>query len=168
MIQAITGVSPAATKETLVMTVWPSHCITTLGKWLGQAYSIDWPGVYFFRIGNLLALLSIPIALKLYFFCLLPWVALRYSVTNRRVIVYRGLFPAQEERSVALDAFDRIDIVVQPGEEWYRAGDLVFYRGNVETFRLEAIAWPDAFRHTILKTRLGFVGVAAAEAAGVA
>jgi hypothetical protein len=34
---------------------------------LGQAYAITWPDVYIFRLGRLIALLSIPLAMVLYF-----------------------------------------------------------------------------------------------------
>ena len=54
---------------------------------------------------------------------------------------------------------DRIDIVVQPGQEWFKAGDLVFYMGNVETFRLDGVSRPEAFRQTCLKSHLSYTGV---------
>ena len=154
----IAGVIPAETREATVMTVWPSVAKYWLGRELGKAFAIRWPDIYIFRLGNLIALLSIPIALKLYFFRVLPFVGTRYTLTNRRVIVYRGIVGA-EEKSVDLDRFDNIDIVVQPGQAWYDAGDLVFKRGNVETFRLDGVSRPEAFRATILKARLAHTGV---------
>ena len=49
--------------------------------------------------------------------------------------------------------------MVRPGQEWYRAGDLVFRLGVIETFRLEGVVRPDTFRHTCLSARQGYVGV---------
>ena len=154
----IAGVSPAQTKEATVMTVWPSVAKYWLGRQLGQAFAIRWPDIYIFRLGNLIALLSIPIALKLYFFRVLPYVGTRYTLTNRRVVVYRGIVGV-EEKSVDLDRFDSVDIVVQPGQAWYDAGDLVFKKGNVETFRLDGVSRPASYRATILKARQAFEGV---------
>ena len=71
MKQAIAGVAPAESEEVTVMTIWPSISAFGLGRMLGRAYSID-AGVFVFTVGNLAALLSIPGALKLYFFRLFP------------------------------------------------------------------------------------------------
>src|SRR5262245_39670161 len=141
--QPISGVTPAETKEVPVMTVWPSVAMYGLGRAMGRGFAIKWPDVYIFRLGNLLALLSIPIALKLYFFRVLPFFGTRYMVTNRRIVVLRGIV-GKEEKFVDLDRFDAIDIDVQPGQEWYHAGDLVFKQGAVETFRLEGVSRPEA------------------------
>jgi hypothetical protein len=158
MDQAITGVSPASVKETMIMTVWPSNAMYGVGRALGQAYAIEFPGIYIFKLGNLFALLSIPIALVLYFMRVAPFVGRRYTLTNRRVIVYRGL-QVEEERSVPLDRFDAIDVVVRPGQEWYDAGDLVFRMGNTETFRLVGVSRPRAFRAQCIKAHMAYVGV---------
>jgi hypothetical protein len=79
-------------------------------------------------------------------------------VTNRRIIVERGL-QAKEEKSVDLDRFDAIDIDVDLGQEWYDAADLVFRQGDIETFRLEGVSRPAAFRQVCLKSHQAYVGV---------
>ncbi len=158
MDQAISGVSPASVQETVIMTVWPSNAMFWLGRVLGGFYAQRFPDIYFLRIGNLWALLSIPIALVLFFMRIAPWIGQRYTLTNRRVVVYKGLL-IEEERSVALDRFDKVEIDVLPGQEWYHAGDLVFRRGNVETFRLEGVSRPAVFRETCLKSHLAHSSV---------
>lgn len=158
MDQAITGVSPAGVKETTIMTVWPSVAQYTLGRILGGLYAIRFPDVYIFRLGNLLALLFIPVSLVLFFMRVAPGTGRRYTLTNRRVIVHRGL-QIEEERSVGLDRFDAIEIVVRPGQEWYEAGDLVFKLGPTETFRLEGVSRPDTFRAACIKAHMAYVGV---------
>src|SRR6266404_1698398 len=135
-VQPIAGVVPPEIKETTVMTVWPSVAKYTLGRTLGSLYAIRWPDVYIFRLGNLVALATIPIALVLYFMRIAPGIGLRYRLTNRRILVERGL-TSKLDKSVDLDRFDSITIDIQPGQAWYHAGDLVFKQGNVETFRLE-------------------------------
>jgi hypothetical protein len=149
--QPIAGVAPPELKEVAVMTVWPSIAAYAPGRALGSLFAIRWPDIYFLRLGRLLALLAIPIVLPLYFLKVLPFIGTRYLLTNRRIVVLRGI-TGVEEKFVDLDRFDAIDIVVQPGQAWYDAGDLVFRLGNVETFRLEGIARPAAFRATCLKS----------------
>src|SRR4029453_663613 len=97
LAEPITGVSPAELKETQIMTVWPSVAMNSLGRAMGRGFAIRWPDVYIFRLGNLLALLSIPLALPLYFLKVLPFVGTRYLVTNRRVVVLRGIVGKEEK-----------------------------------------------------------------------
>ena len=157
MKQAIAGVAPAELHEVTAMTVWPSICVYGLGRLLGKLYSIK-AGSYIFTLGNLIALASIPIAALLYFLRVLPWLGIRYTLTNRRVIVRRGLM-GEDANSVDLDRFDAIDIVVRPGQAWYHAGDLVFRLGDTETFRLDAVSRPETFRRICLHSQRSHSGV---------
>jgi hypothetical protein len=128
-----------------------------LGRWLGQIYSIK-AGAYIFTLGNLFCLLTIPIALVLYAKRIGPFIATRYRVTNKRVIVERGI-SAREERSISLDKFDTVDIDVRPGQDWYDAGDLIFSQRGIERFRLEGVSRPQAFRSVCMKSHQAYVGV---------
>jgi len=95
MKQAIAGVSPPNAEEVTVMHVFPSIARYFSGQMLGKLYSID-VGVSVFTVGNLIALASIPHALALYFYRLLPsifgfpWHGSSYKLTNRRVIELRN------------------------------------------------------------------------------
>lgn len=156
--QPIAGVVPAELRETTVMTVWPSVAMYPIGRAMGTMFAIRWPDIYIFRLGNLIALLSIPVALVLFFMRIAPVIGTRYRLTNRRIIVERGLSGVLD-KAVDLDRFDTINIEVQPGQAWYDAGDLIFKLGNVETFRLEGVSRPAAFRATCLKSHMAHVGV---------
>ena len=158
MKQAIAGVSPAGVEETPVMTVWPSICAYPSGRFLGSLYSIRWPDLYIFRLGSLLALASIPHALGLFFYRLLPFVGVRYTLTNRRVVVQRGL-AAEDDKAIDLDRFEEIEVRVRNGQAWFEAGDLIFKRNGVETFRLEGVSRPEVFRRCCIKSKEAFVGV---------
>jgi hypothetical protein len=158
MKSAIAGLAPSELSEVTVMTVWPSNAAYALGRLHGRLYSIRWPDIYIFRLGNLIALLSIPGAIAIYFLKVLPVIATRYTITNRRIIVARGL-AAVPEKWVDLDRFDTVDIVVRPGQEWYDAGDLIFKLRGVETFRLDGVSRPEAFRASCIKSQMSFVGV---------
>jgi hypothetical protein len=140
------------------MSTWPSNASFALGRLLGRAYSIQFPGIYIFKLGNLIALASIPIALVLFFLRIAPVVGKRYTLTNRRIVVQRGL-TSREDKSIDLDKFNRIVIDVRPGQAWYHAGDLIFYQQEVERFRLEGVSRPEAFRASCLKSQSSYVGV---------
>jgi hypothetical protein len=157
MKQAIAGVSPASVAESRIMTVWPSISMYGIARLLGRFYAIRM-GWYVLTLGNLLALALAPFSAALYLFRVLPFVGERYTLTNRRVVIHRGI-PYQERQSVALDRFDRIEIHMRPGQAWYHAGDLVFRQGEVETFRLVAVSRPEGFRQACLKARMAYVGV---------
>ncbi len=144
--------------ETEVMTVWPSICLYPSGHLLGKWFAILWPNIYFFRLGNLLALLTIPWTIILYFRRVTPWVAIRYTLTNRRVSVKRGL-AAVEEYGIAFEDFDEIQIHRLDGQVWYDAGDLVFQQAGKEVFRLPSVSRPDAFVHVCRKTHSAVMSV---------
>ena len=160
-VSAIAGVFPPAISEATVMTVWPSVASTSLGQWLGRLYRIrtGWGAI---SVGRLALLATIPLGLMMYFSMRMPWAIRRYRLTNRRVIVERGINP-KVEQYVDLDRFDAIDLVVKPGQEWYAAGDLVFRRGAIETLRLPGVSRPEPFRQTCLKVRQSYVSVVAAQ-----
>ena len=94
----------------------------------------------------------------IYILRILPFVGVRYTVTNRRVVVQNGV-TAKDARWVNLDRFDEIEIERQWGYDWYDCGDLVFKENNVETFRLLGVSRPEAFRHVCLKAHAAHSGV---------
>ncbi len=180
MKQAIAGVAPAQISEVTNMIVWPSLSATAFGRFWGRLFGLEY-GPHIFgvpvTIGRLFALASIPFMLALYFLMRLPrfpgvlvgiqnpW-CWQYRLTNRRVIMENPF--GRVLKSVALDRFDAIDVVVEPGQAWYKAGDLVFCQGAVETFRIWAVPRPETFRRTCLKSQMSFAGVQKARAAGAA
>jgi len=156
--QSIAGVSPPGVAETTVMTVWPSVGGTTVGRALGRLYRIR-DGFGPVSWGRLALLATIPLGMMLYLSMRLPWAIRRYRLTNRRVTSEQGISP-RVMQYVDLDRFDCIDLVVQPGQEWYDCGDLIFRRGAVEALRLVGVSRPEPFRQTCLKVRQSYVSVA--------
>ncbi|HEV3415792.1 MAG TPA: PH domain-containing protein [Pirellulales bacterium] len=157
MKQAIAGVAPPESGEVTVMTIWPSVAATGCGRFLGKLFAIQ-AGFWIVSVGRLAALAALPIGPLLYGYMRLPGVVRRYRLTNRRVAVLSGIQP-RVERFVDLDRFDTIEVVVRPGQAWYSAGDLIFRRGALETFRLPGVPRPETFRQTCLKARMSFIGV---------
>jgi hypothetical protein len=158
MKRAIAGVVPAESNEVAVMTIWPSIAVFSLGRFLGKLCDLRWPDVYILRLGNLLALLSIPLALPLYFCRILPSIGRRYTLTNRRVVIQTAITAIVFD-AVDLDGFDSIEIDALPGQAWFDAGDLSFRRDGREVFRLGGVSWPEAFRQTCLKSHRAYVAV---------
>lgn len=169
MKQPIAGVAPAEVAEVPSMTVWPSIGATGAGRLVGRLAAIG-GGVGVFTVGNLLAVLTIPISLVVYVWRLLPYVATRYTVTNRRVVVRKGL-RATDAESIGLTDFDTIDVEVLDGQAWLRAGDVIFRREGNEVFRLAGVTRPYAFRevcrkaHTALASVRGVVGAQTGQSA---
>jgi hypothetical protein len=154
--QPIAGVTPAETREVTIMTVFPTLAATAPGRLIGQLCGVR-TGIGFFSLGKLFAVLLIPVAIGLFAFMLLPGVIRRYRLTNRRVLVQKGL-SCVDERWVDFDRFETIDVEILPGQEWYPAGDLIFRRGQIETFRLPGVSRPETFRRTCLAARRGYLG----------
>ena len=180
MKQPVAGVAPSTLEEVTVMTVWPSVAATGWGRLWGRLSTIEVGGSLFgvpVTIGRILALVSIPFILPVYFHMLIPRLPFvffgvvnsacrRYRLTNQRVIVEQTT--GGEQRAISLDRFDDIEVVVLPGHDWYHAGDLVFKLGGVETFRLFGLVRPETFRRTCLKAQISHAGVQSAREAGVA
>lgn len=180
MNQPIAGVAPSQLNEVTVMTIWPSLSATGFGRFWGRLYAIDFGPRIFgvpLTIGGLFALVSIPLMVALYFLMRLPrfpgiiigitnpW-CWQYRLTNRRLVMENPF--GGELKSISLDRFDTIEVAVEPGQAWYKAGDLVFRLGQVETFRIWGVPRPETFRQTCMKAHLSFVGVKKAREMGMA
>lgn len=162
--QAIAGVAPPELAEVTMMTIYPTNGSIAPGRQLGEMFAIKL-GVPPLTLGHLLALLTIPLSLGLFFWLLLPGVRRRYVLTNRRLIVKKSRLmvmkgsPDVDEKWVQLDGFDDIEIRVLPGQAWYHAGEMIFKKGAIETFRISGVSRPKPFRETCLKAQRSFVSI---------
>ena len=143
--------------ESPIMTVWPTIGATAAGNLVGRLSGLRL-GYGFFTLGKVLALATIPITLAVFCWQLLPWVCRRYALTNRRVVIQKGL-SVSDGPSVGLDEFDDIAILVLPGQEWLRAGEVVFRRGETEVLRLSGVSRPEIFRQVCLKAKRALLSV---------
>ncbi len=166
MKQPISGVAPSQLEEVTTMIVWPTLTgppFRPIGCLLGRLYSIQLGVGSIFTIGNLIALLSIPLVVVLFIHTLVPGLCRRYRLTNRRILVERRRFSWkgdwEEELSASLDGFDQIQTHQEDGQQWYPAGDLILLDGKVERLRLPGVSRHESFRQTLLKARHSYVGV---------
>jgi hypothetical protein len=158
MSQPIAGIMPSELSEVTCKVVWPTIAATRLGRVVGQlaALRIGWGE--FFTLGKLLAVATIPLSLLVFAWQLMPVVCRRYTLTNRRIVIRKGLLPA-DGRWISLDDFDAVDVEVLPGQAWFHAGDLVFRRGGIEVLRLAGVSRPDTLRQVCLTARSALVNV---------
>jgi hypothetical protein len=142
------GVFPPELGEVTAMTVWPSIGAHPLGRLIGRL-SASRAGIGVFTLGNFWALASIPFGLALYFWMRMPYLCHRYTLTNRRIIIRRGLDP-RDEKWLELDDFDSCEVETLPGQQWLHSGDLVFHHGEIEVLRLAGVPRPIIFRNVCL------------------
>ncbi len=158
MTQPIAGVTPAELTEVPCKVVWPTIGATALGRLVGRLASIRLGWGEFFTLGKLLAVATLPLSLAVYGWQLTPYGCRRYMLTNRRIIVRKGLM-AVDQRWISFDDFDTIDIEVLPGQQWLHAGDLVCRHGDVEVLRLAGVPRPEALRQVCLNMRTALLSV---------
>jgi len=158
MQQAIAGVTPSEVAEVTCKVVWPTIGATCAGRWVGRLAAVRLGIGEFFTLGKLLALATIPVSLTVFFWQLMPYFCRRYALTNRRIIIRKGL-SAVDAQWIGLDEFDAIEIEVLPGQAWLHSGDLIFRRGNLEVLRLASVARPEVVRQVFLTAQNAHVSV---------
>jgi hypothetical protein len=140
--QAVTGLVPPQTAEAKIRVVWPSV----------NAF----PGVA--RVGRalirsiILAPLGWLLLAPVYFLKILPFQARRYTLTNRRLMIQRGLSATVAEE---VDLATITDVRVQEGsyDPFFRTGTLDILSEGKVVMNLAGVPGPDSFRHAILNAR---------------
>ena len=158
MNQPILGVMPSELAEVTCKVVWPTIGATRAGRLVGQLAGVRIGWGEFFTLGKLLAVATIPLAVAVFGWQLMPFVCRRYKLTNRRIMICKGL-SAVGGSWINLDEFDSIRIEVLPGQQWLQAGELIFLRGDREILRLSGVSRPETFRHVCLAARTALVSV---------
>jgi hypothetical protein len=150
---AITGVVPPQRAEALIRETWPGVD--------------DVPGVAGLAHTLMRTIVLAPVAWLLlapcYFKKILPFIAKRYTLTNRRVMIRRGLKPTPSHE-VALTDVEDVRIEDGTFNPFYRTATLeVMSKGQV-ALRLRAVKDPESFRRAVLNAKAAW-GKAAAAAA---
>ena len=104
MNQPISGVTPAELTEVPCKVVWPTIGATSLGRLVGRLASVRLGWGKFFTLGKLLALATLPLSLAVFGWQLTPYGCRRYMLTNRRIIIRKGLMAVDQR----LDQFRRL------------------------------------------------------------
>ena len=158
MHQPIAGVTPSELAEVTCKVVWPTIGATRAGRLVGRLAAVRVGLGQFFTLGKLLAAACIPLSVAVFGWQLMPCVCRRYALTNRRIIIRKGLMGI-DGRWINYDDFDSIAIEVLPGQDWLHAGDVVFRRGELEVLRLAGVSRPEVFRQVCLTGQTALLSV---------
>ena len=135
--QAVTGVMPPQLGEALIREAWPTVLEAQSG--LAQLAQKLIKTIVLAPLGWLLLL-------PLFGKRLLPFLSKRYTLTNRRLMVQRGLRP-RPAQEVALADIDEVRLVPDSFDRFYLSGTLeVISKGQV-ALTLPGVPEPEGFRH---------------------
>jgi len=152
------GLAPPELDEVDAMTIWPTIGAHPLGRLVGRLCACKIGIGEFFTLGKIWALVTIPLSLAVFFWQLMPYICRRYTLSNRRIIIRRGLQPL-DAKWVDLDGFETIEVEVLPGQEWLHAGELIFKRGESEVLHLSGVSRPEVFRQVCLNAQNALLSV---------
>jgi hypothetical protein len=150
--QAIAGLVPPQTDEAMIRERWPSVAASPgaagLGRKLSQVAAKLARTVVLLPIGVAVAAVAWLVMAPAFFGKLLPGLARRYTLTNRRLMIRRGLKPTPAQE-IALADIDEVRIIKDANSEFFRAGTLeIVSKGQVK-LTLKGVPNPEAFRHAI-------------------
>jgi hypothetical protein len=137
--QAVAGLMPPQLGEAPIREAWPS--VVTQPGLAGLAQKL--------MKSIVLAPLGWLLLAPLFGKRLMPGLARRYTLTNRRLMIQHGLKP-QPAQEVALADIDDVRLVPESYNPFYHAGDLeVLSRGQV-VLKLAGVPEPEGFRHAVV------------------
>jgi hypothetical protein len=140
MTQPITGVMPPQSGEAMIREVWPSVAAYPTVARLGRSLIRSWLGA---PIGWLLMA-------PFYFLKILPFLATRYTLTNRRLMIRRGLKP-EPIQDVGLAEIDDVRINSDDNSDFFRASNLAIISQGKTVLTLAGVPEPESLRHSIIE-----------------
>lgn len=144
--QAVTGVIPPLVAEARIREVWPSVAATPAVAGLGRALTNT---IVLAPLGWLLMSVA-------YFGKLLPFLARRYTLTNRRLMIRHG-WAGTPAREVALADIDNVRLVTDANSEFFRSGTLEVINKDQVVLTLPGVPEPDSFRVAVFNARNAWV-----------
>jgi hypothetical protein len=151
--QVVTGVVPPQAGEAMIRELFPSvaahPAMAGLGKKISELGAKLARTVVLLPIGLLVAAAGWMIMAPAYFGKVLPFLAKRYTLTNRRLMIRRGL-KAKPSHEVALADIDEVTIHKDANSEFFMAGNLEIISKGQVALRLPGVPGPEAFRHAII------------------
>jgi hypothetical protein len=151
--QVITGVVPPQTDEAMIRELFPSvarsPAVAGLGKRISEVAGKLARTVVFLPLALVIAPAAWLIMAPLYFGKVLPFIAKRYTLTNRRLMIRRGLKP-KPSQEVALADIDEVRIQKDGNSDFFMAGTLEIVSKGQVVMTLPGVPGPEAFRHAII------------------
>ena len=138
--QAIAGLMPPQLGEVRIREAWPSLAAVQGG--LSRMAERLMKTVFLAPLGWLTLL---PLFVRKF----LPSVCRRYTLTNRRLMIQRGLRPSPAQE-IALSDIDEVRLVPDSFDRFYLSGTLeVVSKGQV-ALTLAGVPEPEGFRHAVV------------------
>jgi uncharacterized membrane protein YdbT with pleckstrin-like domain len=133
---------PIAIQETRIREVWPTvarvPAVAALGKLLTKTI--------------ILAPLGWLLMSGVYFGKVMLFTAIRYKLTDKRIVIVRG-WSARVSQAVALADIDDVQLDPATVDHFFRSADLKIISGGNIAMTLTAVPDAEAFRHAILDSR---------------
>jgi len=129
-------------RGTRIREIWPSvkrvPFVANLGKLLNNTI--------------VLAPLGWLVMAGVYFSKVLPFVAVRYRLTDKRIMILRG-WKGSISRQVPLADIDDVQLDPASIDQFFRSADLKIMHGGNAVMTLVAVPDAESFRHAILDAR---------------
>ena len=145
-LQAVTGLVPPESGEAKIRETWPSVASSSLIAGLGQKLTRT----------IILAPLAWLIMSAVYFGKLLPFLARRYTLTNRRLMIRRG-WHGTPSHEIPLANIDDVRVVNDAHSDFFRAGTLEIIQGGRVVMTLPGTPEAEGFCIAILGARNAWV-----------
>lgn len=146
--QAVTGVVPPQIGEARIREVRPSvvaaqSALAALGKKLIQSV--------------ILAPLGWLCLAPLFLMKIAPFVCRRYTLTNRRLMIQRGLKPSVVQE-IPLAEIEEVRVDPASVDSFFRSGDLEIFAAGAVKLRLVGTPEPESFQRSILNAASAWAG----------
>lgn len=137
--QAVSGIVPPLQHEAVIRDRWPSvarfPAVAGLGRQLTRTI--------------VLAPLAWLIMAPFYFAKVLPFLARRYSLTNRRLMIRAG-WAGKSVQEVLLEKIDEVRVHTDANSNFFRSATVEIVSGGKTVLSLPGTPDPDPFRMAIL------------------
>src|SRR5262249_12876283 len=145
--QAVTGLMPPALGEAIIRSTWPS--LTDVSAAVTGLASLCFRTILLARFGWLLLL-------PLFVLRIAPFRAKRYTLTNRRLMIQRGLKP-KPKQEVKLEDIDEVRLEEGSYSGFYHSGTLLIVSKDQVVMKLTGVPEPEGFRHAIVNAVAAWV-----------
>ena len=144
--QAVTGLVPPELGETTIRVVWPSVAAAPKLARLGRSI-----------MGTIiLAPLAWLMLAPFYFKKILPGLARRYTLTNRRLMIQKG-WKRKATQQVSLAEIDEVRVQPDSYDRFYRTANLEIVSKGRVVMELPGVPNPESFRHAIVNAYKAWV-----------
>jgi hypothetical protein len=144
--QAVTGLVPPQLGEATIRVVWPSvataPAVARLGRMLMRTI--------------ILAPLAWLMLAPFYFKKILPGLARRYTLTNRRLMIQKG-WKRKPVQEITLAEIDEVRVHPDSYDRFYRTAILEILSKGQVVLALPGVPNPESFRHAIINAYKAWV-----------